>query len=105
MAAEASTALARIAARYGMEKAAKEMDAEARSARLQQQARPLLTAFKAWLDAQRLALYVPRLHDTVWSIDFMSDALACGRRCRTFNVLDDFTSMRCSELQHLLPSC
>lgn len=25
-----------------------------------------------------------------WSMDFMSDALMCGRRFRTFNVLDDF---------------
>lgn len=24
-----------------------------------------------------------------WSMDFMSDALWCGRRCRTFNVADD----------------
>lgn len=39
---------------------------------------------------QRAALYVPRLPDTVWSVDFMSDALACGRRFRTFNVVDDF---------------
>ena len=39
---------------------------------------------------ERVALYVPRLPDTVWSADFMSDALACGRRFRTFNVLDDF---------------
>jgi putative transposase len=23
-------------------------------------------------------------------MDFMSDALACGRRFRTFNVIDDF---------------
>lgn len=38
----------------------------------------------------RAALYVPRLPDTVWSVDFMSDALACGRRFRTFNVVDDF---------------
>ena len=37
-----------------------------------------------------VALYVPRLPDTIWSIDFMSDALACGRRFRTFNVVDDF---------------
>jgi putative transposase len=39
---------------------------------------------------QRAPLYVPRLPDTVWSVDFMSDALACGRRFRTFNVVDDF---------------
>lgn len=38
----------------------------------------------------RVALYVPKLPDTVWSVDFMSDALACGRRFRTFNVVDDF---------------
>ena len=38
----------------------------------------------------RVPLYVPRLPDTVWSADFMSDALACGRRFRTFNVADDF---------------
>lgn len=39
---------------------------------------------------ERVALYVPRLPDTVWSIDFMSDALACGWRFRTFSVVDDF---------------
>ena len=39
---------------------------------------------------QRVPLYVPRLPDTVWSADFVSDALACGRRFRTFNVVDDF---------------
>ncbi|WP_343231482.1 DDE-type integrase/transposase/recombinase [Xanthomonas euvesicatoria] len=38
----------------------------------------------------QIVLYVPRLPDTVWSVDFMSDALACGRRFRTFNVVDDF---------------
>ena len=38
----------------------------------------------------RVPLYVPRLPDTVWSTDFMSDALCDGRRFRTFNVLDDF---------------
>lgn len=39
---------------------------------------------------ERVALYVPRRPDTVWSMDFMSDALACGKRFRTFNVVDDF---------------
>ena len=39
---------------------------------------------------ERVPLYVPRLPDMVWSVDFTSDALACGRRFRTFNVLDDF---------------
>lgn len=34
-------------------------------------------------------LYVPRLPDTVWSADFMSDALFNGRRFRAFNVVDD----------------
>ncbi|WP_327502687.1 DDE-type integrase/transposase/recombinase, partial [Xanthomonas perforans] len=40
--------------------------------------------------ALRIALYVPALPDTVWSIDFVSDALACERRFRTFNVVGDF---------------
>ena len=38
----------------------------------------------------RVPLYVPRLPDSVWSADFMSDALSCGRAFRTFNVVDDF---------------
>ena len=39
---------------------------------------------------ERAALYVPRLPDSVWSADFMSDALYHGPRFRTFNVIDDF---------------
>lgn len=39
---------------------------------------------------ERVPLYVPREPDTVWSADFMSDALICGRRFRLFNVVDDF---------------
>ena len=39
---------------------------------------------------ERVALYIPRMPDTVWSVDFMSDALYNGKRCRTFNVVDDF---------------
>ena len=36
------------------------------------------------------ALQVPKQTNQVWSMDFMSDALACGRRFRTFNIVDDF---------------
>ena len=36
------------------------------------------------------ALSVPVAMNQVWSIDFMSDALADGRSLRTFNVLDDY---------------
>lgn len=39
---------------------------------------------------ERAPLYVPRLPDSVWSADFMADALACGRRFRLFNIVDDF---------------
>ncbi len=35
-------------------------------------------------------LDVPRQVNTVWSIDFMHDALANGTAFRTFNVLDDY---------------
>lgn len=38
----------------------------------------------------RVPLYVPRRPDTVWSADFVADALYNGRRFRTFNVVDDF---------------
>ncbi|MFZ5614265.1 MAG: DDE-type integrase/transposase/recombinase [Pseudomonadota bacterium] len=36
------------------------------------------------------SLAVPAEANQSWSMDFMSDALWCGRRCRTFNVADDF---------------
>lgn len=39
---------------------------------------------------ERVPLYVPQWPDTVWSADFMADALSGGRRFRTFNVVDDF---------------
>ncbi|HEX7762551.1 MAG TPA: IS3 family transposase [Cellvibrio sp.] len=35
-------------------------------------------------------LAVPATMNLCWSMDFMSDALMCGRRFRTFNVVDDF---------------
>lgn len=35
-------------------------------------------------------LSVPESINQCWSADFMSDALWCGRRFRTFNLLDDF---------------
>lgn len=47
-------------------------------------------------DKQRLPVRNPSLLATPealnqsWSVDFMHDALVCGRRFRTFNVVDDF---------------
>ena len=35
-------------------------------------------------------LAVPASENQSWSMDFMSDALKCGRKFRTFNVVDDF---------------
>lgn len=32
----------------------------------------------------------PEALNQSWSVDFMHDALACGCRFRTFNVVDDF---------------
>jgi putative transposase len=37
-----------------------------------------------------LPLAVSQAVNACWSADFMSDALWCGRRFRTFNVVDDF---------------
>lgn len=37
-----------------------------------------------------LPLATPETLNRSWSIDFMHDALICGRRFRTFNVVDDF---------------
>lgn len=54
---------------------------------------------------QRVPLYVPRRPDTVWSADFMSDALSNGRRFRTFNVVDDFNrEVLAVEIDTSLPS-
>ncbi|AJJ03277.1 HTH-like domain protein [Yersinia pseudotuberculosis IP 32953] len=36
------------------------------------------------------SLATPEQLNQSWSIDFMHDALVCGRRFRTFNVVDDF---------------
>ena len=35
-------------------------------------------------------LATPEALNQSWSVDFMHDALTCGRRFRTFNVVDDF---------------
>ena len=40
---------------------------------------------------EAVQLVVPETINTCWSIDFMCDSLFCGRRFRTFNVLDDFS--------------
>jgi putative transposase len=38
----------------------------------------------------RVTLMQPLARNMCWSMDFMSDALCCGRRFRTCNVLDDY---------------
>lgn len=35
-------------------------------------------------------LIAPLARNQEWAMDFMSDALACGRKVRTFNVIDEF---------------
>ncbi len=39
----------------------------------------------------RVPMLVPSVANERWSIDFMSDQLACGRRLRIVNVVDDYT--------------
>jgi hypothetical protein len=41
-------------------------------------------------DRERVALYLPRHPNTVWSADFRCDALNRGRRFRVFHIVDDF---------------
>jgi putative transposase len=46
---------------------------------------------KQRLPVRNLApLATPEALNQSWSIDFMHDALVCGRRFQTFNVVDDF---------------
>ncbi|MBB86819.1 MAG: hypothetical protein CMP06_05905 [Xanthomonadales bacterium] len=54
---------------------------------------------------ERVALYIPRMPDSVWSVDFMSDALYNGRKFRTFNVVDEFNREALQRLrtEHGLP--
>jgi putative transposase len=39
----------------------------------------------------RQALYVPTKPNEIWSIDFVMDALASGRRIKCLTIVDDFT--------------
>lgn len=51
------------------------------------------------------AMPVASRYNDVWSIDFMSDSLANGRKFRTFNVLDDFNRESLTiEIDTSLPS-
>jgi len=43
------------------------------------------------LQRPRIPLSVPRRVNDRWSVDFVSDQLANGRRIRMFNVVDDFS--------------
>jgi putative transposase len=46
---------------------------------------------KRRLAVPRVPMRVPTAANQVWSLDFVSDALASGRRFRTLNLTDDFT--------------
>jgi putative transposase len=46
---------------------------------------------KRGVSQQRLPLALPGGPNERWSMDFMTDSLATGRRFRTLNVVDDFT--------------
>ena len=51
------------------------------------------------------ALSVPLAINQVWSMDFMSDALANGRKIRTFNVIDDYNREGlCIDVDFSMPS-
>ena len=39
----------------------------------------------------RAPMAIPQGRNQRWSLDFVSDAFACGRRFRIFAVVDDFT--------------
>ena len=39
---------------------------------------------------KKKALIQPLIPNLCWSMDFMSDALSCGRKFRVFNVIDDY---------------
>jgi putative transposase len=43
------------------------------------------------LDIPRIPMLVPSAVNERWSVDFVSDQLANGRRLRVFNVVDDFS--------------
>lgn len=49
-------------------------------------------------------LETPMRRNEVWSIDFMHDALACGRRFRTMNVIDDHRR-QCLGILTMSPKC
>ena len=50
-------------------------------------------------------LSVPTSVNQVWSMDFMSDSLADGRKLRIFNVIDDYNREGLAiEVDHSLPS-
>jgi len=50
-------------------------------------------------------LAVPVQANHCWSMDFMCDSLQCGRRFRTFNLVDDFNREALAiEIDLYLPS-
>jgi len=39
---------------------------------------------------EKVTLYQPVVMNEIWSLDYMSDALMCGKKFRTANVIDDY---------------
>lgn len=50
-------------------------------------------------------LIVPSSANQIWSIDFMSDTLRCGRRIRTLNIIDDYNrEALCLHINYSIPA-
>jgi putative transposase len=55
---------------------------------------------------EKVTLYQPTMINEVWSLDYMSDALASGKKFRTANIIDDYNREAIAiKASKSLPSC
>jgi putative transposase len=55
---------------------------------------------------EKVTLYQPAMINEMWSLDYMSDALSCGKKFRTANVIDDYNrEVIAIKASKSLPSC